>query len=340
MKKRILIITTGGTLASAVSKEGLVPELASKDIFNSIEGIATYYEVEFLDLFSLDSSNIQPEEWAILAQEISQRYNKFEGIVVIHGTDTMAYTAAALSFMLLHIPIPVILTGSQLSILNPIADAVENCRCAINMAGSEIPGVYVAFNRKVICGTRASKVRTISFDAFESINSPYVGVVNSNGLDIAKYALKKRRNSFQLKDKLCTKVFLLKLIPGTDPSIFDLLHGMGYKGIVVEAFGIGGMHFERRDLPEAIGRAIEKGMTILVGSQCLYEGSNLSIYQTGQKILQQGAIPAYDMTIEAAVTKLMWVLGQTEDKAKIKTYFQKDLAGEVNLLKDKAGDYI
>ena len=340
MKKRILIITTGGTLASANGNEGLIPTLNSNDIFSSIEGITTYYDVEFLELFSLDSSNIQPEEWQLLARAIYDKYTQFQGVVVIHGTDTMAYTASALSFMLQNIPIPVVLTGSQLSILNPIADAVENCRCAINMAGSGVPGVFVAFNRKIIRGSRASKVRTISFDAFESINSPYVGVINSNGLDIEKYTIKKPEGTFRLQDKLSTKVFLLKLIPGTDPNIFDMLLKMGYRGIVLEAFGIGGMHFERRDLAEAIGKVIENGMTVLVGSQCLYEGSNLCIYQTGQRILQQGALQSYDMTIEAAVTKLMWALGQTDKKEEIEAYFKIDLAGEVNLPKETEIGYL
>lgn len=331
MKKRILIITTGGTLASAKGKEGLVPELGSGDIFSNMEGVMNCYHVEFLELMSIDSSNLQPEEWQQIGRAVYERIPSYAGMVIIHGTDTMAYTASALSFMLKNVPIPIVLTGSQLSILNPIADAVENCRCAVNMAGSGVPGVFVAFNRKVMLGCRSSKVRTISFDAFESINYPYVGVVNSNGLDISSYALKTPEGKCRLEDRLCSKVFLLKLIPGTNPDIFEVLWQMGYRGIVVEAFGIGGMHFERRNLAEAMGAVIEKGMTVVVGSQCLYDGSNLSIYQTGQVILKQGALQAHDMTSEAAVTKLMWVLGQTADKEKIEAMFARNLAGEVSL---------
>lgn len=331
MKKKILIITTGGTLASAKGKDGLAPELGSKDIFSNMEGLMSYYDVDFLELLSMDSSNMQPEEWQQIARAIDSRIQGYAGMVIIHGTDTMAYTAAALSFMLKNVPIPIVLTGSQLSILNPIADAVENCRCAINMAGSSVPGVFVAFNRKVMLGCRASKVRTISFDAFESINHPYVGIVNSHGLDISHYALKKPEGSYALWDKLCTKVFLLKLIPGTNPEIFELLRQMGYRGIVVEAFGIGGLHFERRNLAEAIHAVVKKGMTVVVGSQCLYDGSNLSIYQTGQVILKAGALQAHDMTCEAAVTKLMWVLGQTKEPQEIKAMFAQNLAGEVSL---------
>lgn len=339
MKKKILIITTGGTLASSKGEEGLQPELNSTEIFAGMEGIMNYYEVEFLDFMSIDSSNMQPENWKKMAKVIYDAAERYQGMVVIHGTDTMAYTASMLSFMLQNIPIPVVLTGSQLSILNPIADAVENCRCAINMAGSGVPGIFVAFNRKIMLGTRASKVRTISFDAFESINYPYVGVINSNGLDINKYAVKNFRRTFRLQNSICTDVFLLKLIPGTKPEIFETLFQMGYRGIVIEAFGIGGLPFQGRGLVEAIRAILEKGMTIVVGSQCLYEGSNLSIYQTGQKVLKQGVLPCNDMTMEAAVTKLMWVLGQTVHKKEIEKLFLKNLAGEVTVSKNFRNDF-
>lgn len=339
MKKKILIITTGGTLASSKGEEGLQPELNSTEIFAGMEGIMNYYEVEFLDFMSIDSSNMQPENWKKMAKVIYDAAERYQGMVVIHGTDTMAYTASMLSFMLQNIPIPVVLTGSQLSILNPIADAVENCRCAINMAGSGVPGIFVAFNRKIMLGTRASKVRTISFDAFESINYPYVGVINSNGLDINKYAVKNFRRTFRLQNSICTDVFLLKLIPGTKPEIFETLFQMGYRGIVIEAFGIGGLPFQGRGLVEAIRAILEKGMTIVVGSQCLYEGSNLSIYQTGQKVLKQGVLPCNDMTMEAAVTKLMWVLGQTAHKKEIEKLFLKNLAGEVTVSKNFRNDF-
>lgn len=340
MKKKILIITTGGTLASSKGEEGLQPQLNSTEIFSNMEGAMNYYDVEFLELMSIDSSNMQPEDWKRMAKTIYGLAGSYQGIVMIHGTDTMAYTSSMLSFMLQSIPIPVVLTGSQLSILNPIADAVENCRCAVNMAGSGVAGIYVAFNRKVILGTRASKVRTISFDAFESINYPYVGVINSNGLDINKYAVKKSQQKFKLNDSICTDVFLLKLIPGTNPRIFHQLYTMGYKGIVIEAFGIGGLPFQGRNLVEAIKEVLEKGMTIVIGSQCLYEGSNLSIYQTGQKILKQGVLPCSDMTVEAAVTKLMWVLGQTNKKKEIEKLFLKNLSGEVTVSKEQRNDFI
>lgn len=333
MKKKILIITTGGTLASTAGKEGLEPQLNSKDILSRIDGITAHFEVQFLELFSMDSSNIQPEEWSILAETVYENHTKQDGIVIIHGTDTMAYTSSILSYMLVNIKVPIVLTGSQLSIANPLADAVENCRSAIHMAGSGVPGVFVAFNRKIILGTRASKLRTVSFDAFESINRDNMAVINSNGLEFtnALSDLPIHNDPCVLKSKVSDKVFLLKLIPGTNPEIFDMIYKMGYKGIYIEAFGIGCLPFLNRDLTEKIERAVKNGMTILVGTQCLYDGSNLEIYQTSQKILELGVISAGNMTSEAAVTKLMWVLGQTENKEEIRKYFNMDLAGEVTI---------
>lgn len=182
--KKILIITTGGTLACASTEEGLIPSLSGREIISSLSEITRDFKVTFLDLFSLDSTNVGQQEWIKIAEKIHEEKDNYAGVVVIHGTDTMAYTASTLSFMMQGIPIPVVFTGSQLSILNPVADATENCRCAIHMAGSGIPGIFLAFNRKVILGVRASKVRTVSFDAFESINYPNIAEINSNGLEI------------------------------------------------------------------------------------------------------------------------------------------------------------
>ena len=170
MSKKILIINTGGTLSSVKGANGLVPGISGKDMMEELKMVSKNLTLETEDFCSLDSANIGPEDWAGLASCIAQRSHEYDGIVVIHGTDTLAYTSSMLSFMLQNISIPVVVTGSQLSMANPVADALENCRCGIHMSASGCPGVFVAFNRKVILGCRASKVRTMSFDAFESIN--------------------------------------------------------------------------------------------------------------------------------------------------------------------------
>ena len=325
---RILMISTGGTLASSHSDNGLSPGLHGNDILDKIEGLTAGFSVDVEELFMLDSSNMQPEEWTQLAARIYERRKDYDGIVVIHGTDTLAYTASALSFALQGIEIPVVLTGSQVSIENPIADATENCRAALHMAASHCPGVYVAFNRKIILGTRASKVRTRSFDAFESIDYPYAAKINSSGLVVNPAALGVG-GTCTLQNTFSTEVFLLKLFPGISTDIFRKLEQMGVRGVYVEAFGIGGLPFEKRNLTGAIRKAVENGMVVAVGSQCLYEGSDFTVYEVGRQVLDCGVIETGNMTSEAAVTKLMWALGQYTDVQKVQEVMKTNLVGEL-----------
>lgn len=326
---KILMLSTGGTLASSHSDRGLAPGLHGTDILNRIAGLTEGFEVEEEELFMLDSSNMQPEEWSLLAERIYERRKAYDGIVVIHGTDTLAYTASALSFSLQQIEIPVVLTGSQVSIENPIADATENCRAALHMAASHCPGVYVAFNRKIITGTRASKVRTRSFDAFESIDYPYAARINSGGLLINPAVIHRSSGECRLQNRFSADVFLLKLFPGIAPDIILRLEEMGVRGVYIEGFGIGGLPFERRNMTEAIGAAVSRGMVVAVGSQCLYEGSDFTVYEVGRQVLAHGVIETGNMTSEAAVTKLMWALGQSEDPEEVRAIMRRNLLGEM-----------
>lgn len=334
---RILLISTGGTLASSHSGNGLTPGLHGEDILNKIEGLTAGFSVDVEELFLIDSSNMQPEEWAVLAGRIFERRKDYDGIVVIHGTDTLAYTASALSFALQNIEIPVVITGSQVSIENPIADATENCRAALHMAASRCPGVYVAFNRKIIMGTRASKVRTRSFDAFESIDYPYAAKINSSGLVVNPAVLKPAAGECVLQNCFSTDVFLLKLFPGISPDIFQRLESLGVRGVYVEAFGIGGLPFAKRNLTGAIREVVSRGMIVAVGSQCLYEGSDFTVYEVGRQVLDCGVIETGNMTSEAAVTKLMWALGQYDDRQKVCDVMKTNLLGELGSSSDWMG---
>jgi len=248
--------------------------------------------------------------------------------VVSHGTDTMAYTASAVTFMLPDIDRPVVFTGSQLPLTDMLSDGPENLRTAFAMAASGHCGVFLAFDRKVMLGCRAVKVRASGFSAFESVNARYAAQVSNRGLVVDSRVLPVRKGEAAFCPEISREVFLLKLTPGLNPAIFDMLGAMGYKGIVIEAFGLGGMHVLSRGL-RGIRRCVEDGISVVVTTQCLYDSANLQIYQVGNKLLELGVIQARDMTTEAAMTKLMWAIGQGMDQHEISKLFETNLAGEI-----------
>ena len=326
MMKHLTLLATGGTIASAPGEHGLSPALTAEDILKRcpIENCVGK------DVFHLDSSNIQPEEWQQLAAAVREALQTSDGAIITHGTDTMAYTASALTFMLPGLTIPVVFTGSQVPLQDPLSDGPDNMRTAFAMAASGCGGVFVAFDRRIMRGCRAVKVRATGFSAFESINARYIGQVSGHGLEIRREMLPVVSGPLELKQELSPDVFLLKLTPGMNPAIFDALVKMGVRGIVIEAFGLGGVNVLGEGL-EGIEKAVAAGVSVVVTTQCLYDSADLGVYQVGVKLMELGVIQGRDMTSEAAVSKLMWALGQGMSPDEIKVFFARSVAGEISL---------
>ena len=198
------------------------------------------------------------------------------------------------------------------------------------MAATGKPGVFLAFDRKVMLGCRAVKVRASGFSAFASINARYVAQVSNRGLVTEDDALPEKKQEAALREEVSSNVFLLKLTPGLNPAVFDMLAAMGYRGIVVEAFGLGGINVLNKGL-RGIRRCVEDGVSVVVTTQCLYDSADLEVYQVGSRMLQLGVIQGRDMTSEAAMTKLMWAIGQGYDQEGIARLFATSLAGEITV---------
>jgi L-asparaginase len=307
-----MLLTTGGTIASVPGESGLEPRLGADKILRPIRADYPRHTFGCASVMNHDSSNIQPEHWRQIARAAHEALDSCDGVIVTHGTDTMAYTASALAFMLRNLNKPVVLTGSQIPASRPESDAASNLRTAVAAVERGIRGVTVAFGGKVINGTRAVKTSTMDIAAFESVGAPPMAEFKADGLRVraASTALVEPGLPSRLDDRLCPDVCLVKLIPGTKPELFDALLALKYRGVVIEAFGAGGVHYIGRNLVEKIAALRRAGVVAIVCSQCLYERVDLTVYEIGARLLDAGVIPCADMTTEAAVTKLMWALGR------------------------------
>ncbi len=313
----LTLLATGGTIACTPGQNGLAPTLRAQDLLDAL-GPALPCEVRAQDVFMMDSSNMQPEEWCTLARAADEALRHSDGVVITHGTDTMAYTAAALSFMLAGVGKPVILTGSQLPLSHPLTDARLNLLRAITAAQQGVPGVYVCFGDSVISGVRCVKTHTTSMDAFSSVNAPLSGHFDVDGVHFTHpqpYTPLLAAEPYRLRDSIDPRVFLLKLVPGTSPDVLRFVAEAGYRGLVIEAFGLGGLHYIRRNLVRAMQQLGQSGIQTLVVSQCLYEKADLSVYEVGRGLIHEHVRSGRDMTTEAAVCKMMWALAQKDPAA-------------------------
>lgn len=331
--KKILFISTGGTIASTPTETGLTPTVSGSDMVRLIPDLEGLCEIRYTELLNLDSSSIQPEEWAAMASAVFTALSIYDGAVITHGTDTMAYSAAALSFMLQNLNKPVILTGSQLPIEDENTDGKRNILNAFRTAvDGRLTGVYIVFDGSIIPGISAKKTCSRDFHAFESINRKPAGEITAEGT-VVLYDEPKTPAALKpltLNANYDPSVLLVKLTPGTKPELIEAAGALGYRAVVIEAFGLGGIPNARRNLLPSIHKLISQKIPVVVTTQCVHDGCDLSVYGVGVEAAKTGVLSAGNMTTEAIVAKLMWVLGQTEDFEQIISWFSRDFIGEFN----------
>lgn len=317
--KKILLIATGGTIASVKSEKGLQPNISPEGLLEHLGDFRKKYEIDVNQSYNLDSTNIGPEHWMGIAEYVRDRYEEYDGFVITHGTDTMAYTAAALSYMIQNSNKPIVITGSQKSINHEDTDARTNLKDSIIYAADNgSTGVNIVFAGQVIAGTRAKKIRSKSFNAFSSIDFPTLAIIQDG--KIIRYLPEiQNDNEVEFYDKINPNVFILKMTPGMDPSLLKVIFEK-YDAIIVESFGVGGIPASVRDEFYRLCQE-SKDKMIIMATQVSHEGSDMTIYEVGNSIKEScNFLESYDMTLEAVLTKTMWILANYNEDREEKFY--------------------
>jgi glutamyl-tRNA(Gln) amidotransferase subunit D len=335
---KAVILSTGGTIASRVDyRTGAVRSaLSASDLYGVVPELSDIARVETEIVFSIYSENLTQQHWTRLAQKVAEHIKQgADGVVIAHGTDTMAYTAAALSFALQNLPVPVILVGAQRSSDRPSSDAATNLIAAVQAAtqGSfaevglamheTLSDTAITVNR----GTKVRKCHTSRRDTFKPVNAMPIARVKNNKVSILTDDYQERDASKKLilKPTFSKEVALVKFYPGLDPAIIDWYVERGYRGILLEGSGLG--HVSKYCF-DAISNAVKNDIVLGLASQCIWGRVNMNVYDTGRDLLKLGVIPLEDMFPETALVKLMWVLGQTNNSGKAVKLLKTNIASE------------
>lgn len=337
---KVAIVSTGGTIASRVDyRTGAVrPAISARDLYSIIPELSDLAVVDTEILFSVFSEDLTPKHWTKLAETVANHVrNSVDGVVVTNGTDTMGYTAAALSFALQSLPVPVVLVGAQRSEDRPSSDAALNLVGAV-LAASRAPFAEVAVamhgsvSDDVVLlhrGTNVRKLHTSRRDAFKTVNAEQLARVSDGKIVMLTkdYMPRSKEQKLVLKPKFEEKVALIKFYPGMSPDVVDLHVEADYRGIVLEGTGLGHV---RQECFQSLKKAIKKGVIVAMTSQCVWGRVNMNVYENGRDLVAMGVVPLQDMLAEAALVKLMWSLGQTEDVDEAKKLLTTNLAHEMS----------
>ncbi|MEM3597206.1 MAG: Glu-tRNA(Gln) amidotransferase subunit GatD [Candidatus Bathyarchaeia archaeon] len=335
---RIAIISTGGTIASRVDyRTGAVrPALSASDLYSVVPELAEIAQIDAQILFSVFSENITAKHWTQIAEATAKKIAEgVDGVVIAHGTDTMAYTAAALSFALQNLPVPVILVGSQRSADRPSSDAATNLiGAAIAAAKAPFAEVAIAMHETpsdtaivIHRGTKVRKCHTSRRDTFKSVNATPIARVQNQQITMLTdaYMPRDKTRRLVLKSNFSEKVALIKFYPNMNPAIIEWHVENGYLGIVLEGTGLGHVSSACYN---AIKKAVENNVIVAMTSQCIWGRVNMNVYDTGRDLQALGVMPLEDMLPETALIKLMWIFGQTQNPEEAKTLLKTNIAGE------------
>jgi L-asparaginase len=325
--KRVLLLHTGGTLGmSGKRPTPLMPDSYAQAIVTRVPELAELAHIDTRILCNLDSSDVGPEEWSALAGEIARAREAHDGVVVIHGTDTMAYTAAALSFALSGLDRPVVLTGSQRPLGEIRTDARRNLVDAVDLATRDLPEVGVCFDGRLLRGNRATKGDAWSYGAFAS---PGCAPLARLGLDVEIGAhLRRPTRPFAIDARFDARVVVGWVVPGMEPSALART-AEGARGLVLAAFGVGNVPLRPHSVAAEVARLVERGVDVLVVTQARAGAVDFSLYESGAQLREAGAISGGDLLLEAAVVKLMHALAlHPDDAAARRRYLLDDIAGE------------
>ena len=341
-KSSILMIYTGGTIG--MKQDPIDLTLKPFDFHQILEEVPEIKKFALrIDSYTfdplIDSSDVEPSFWQSLASLIQERYNEYDGFVVLHGTDTMAYSASALSFMLENLAKPVVFTGSQLPIGVPRTDGKENLISAVEIATSRdlqgratVPEVCIYFNSKLLRGNRSTKINATGFDAFSSPNYPPLATAgisikyNSSYIHYPQGSHK----AFSIHTGLDTRVSILKIHPGiTEQAVRDILLGSGTRAVILETYGAGNA-ISKDWFIRIVREADRMGKVLLNVTQCLSGDVNMDLYATGRHLKDAGVISGHDTTTESALGKLFYLMGSYSDNAKVKELLEMNLKGEIS----------